>query len=285
MDEDEEWTVFWNDQSVGIERCLKMKSYQRINHFPGNYKSIHSDSLMRALGMNEISRKDLLSRNLTRMYKQFGKDYHIFPRTWTFPADQADFLTFLSGRKKEKIFICKPQRGCQGRGIFLSRKPHKDVKTSEGNVLGLLRLVTGKLRERWTGYVVQQYLSHPLLIDGFKFDLRVYVLVTSCDPFRIYVFHEGLARFATTPYKEPTASNIEDRKEFLNTLRSHRSSLSVCNCQDMSRIEWIHDSMMHLTNYSINKESENFVVDDSEGHKRRFAAINEWLRWVTTSDF
>ena len=35
---------------------------------------------------------------------------------------------------------------------------------------------------------------------------------------------------------------------------------------------------MHLTNYSINKESENFVVDDSEGHKRRFAAINEWLR-------
>ena len=121
MDEDEEWTVFWNDQSVGIERCLKMKSYQRINHFPG---------------MNEISRKDLLSRNLTRMYKQFGKDYHIFPRTWTFPADQADFLTFLSGRKKEKIFICKPQRGCQGRGIFLSRKPHKDVKTSEGNVLG-----------------------------------------------------------------------------------------------------------------------------------------------------
>lgn len=148
MDEDEEWTVFWNDQSVGIERCLKMKSYQRINHFPGIYKGIHSDSLMKALGMNEISRKDLLSRNLTRMYKQFGKDYHIFPRTWTFPADQADFLTFLSGRKKEKIFICKPQRGCQGRGIFLSRKPHKDVKTSEGNVLGLLRLVTGKLRER-----------------------------------------------------------------------------------------------------------------------------------------
>ena len=38
------------------------------------------------------------------------------------------------------------------------------------------------------------------------------------------------------------------------------------------------DSMMHLTNYAINKESENFVVDDSEGHKRRFAAINEWLR-------
>jgi tubulin polyglutamylase TTLL6/13 len=148
MDEDEEWTVFWNDQSVGIERCLKMKSYQRINHFPGILEGTHIDSIINELGMNEISRKDLLSRNLTRMYKQFGKDYHIFPRTWTFPADQADFLTFLSGRKKEKIFICKPQRGCQGRGIFLSRKPHKDVKTSEGNVLGLLRLVTGNLRER-----------------------------------------------------------------------------------------------------------------------------------------
>ncbi len=48
----------------------------------------------------------------------------------------------------------------------------------------------------------------PFLIDGFKFDLRIYTLVTSVDPLRIFVFKDGLVRFATHKYMEPTNSNI-----------------------------------------------------------------------------
>lgn len=48
----------------------------------------------------------------------------------------------------------------------------------------------------------------PFLIDGLKFDMRVYVLITSCDPLRIFMYEEGLARFATTPYMEPSHNNL-----------------------------------------------------------------------------
>ena len=40
-------------------------------------------------------------------------------------------------------------------------------------------------------------MHKPYLIDNLKFDMRIYVLVSGIDPLRIFVYEEGLARFAT----------------------------------------------------------------------------------------
>lgn len=77
------------------------------------------------------------------------------------------------------------------------------------------------------GYLASKYLSKPHLINGYKYDLRVYVLVSSYDPLRIYVYNDGLARFATELY----SLNPNDLKK----------------------------KFIHLTNFSVNKKSENFV--------------------------
>ncbi|XP_058476834.1 tubulin polyglutamylase ttll6 isoform X1 [Solea solea] len=206
----EEWTLFWTDFSVSLERVKDMKRYQKINHFPG---------------MSEICRKDSLARNMNRMRKLFPRDYTIFPRTWCLPADYNDFQAYTRA-KKNKTYICKPDTGCQGKGIFITRS-NRDIPPGEH-------------------MICQVYLSKPFLIDGYKFDLRIYVLVTSCDPFSIFVYKEGLARFCTTQYNEPTHGNVDD----------------VC---------------MHLTNYSINKHSENFVRDKDTGSKRKLSTLNKYL--------
>jgi len=102
-----------------------------------------------------------------------------------------------------------------------------------------------------TPVVAQKYLTKPLLIDGFKFDLRVYVLVLSCDPLRIYLFEDGLVRLASDPYVVPTNKNLSDRTR-------------------------------HLTNYSVNKYSQGYekntdIAATGVGSKR---AISWFLAWL-----
>lgn len=57
-----------------------------------------------------------------------------------------------------------------------------------------------------TDLVVSHYIGNPLLINGFKFDLRVYVVITSFNPLWIFIYDEGLARFATEKYDSSKGS-------------------------------------------------------------------------------
>lgn len=101
-------------------------------------------------------------------------------------------------------------------------------------------------------YVVQQYMQNPHLLDGLKYDLRLYVLVISCDPLKIYLYNEGLVRFATQKFKpiDPFADKAE-----------------------------LGNMFVHLTNYAVNKESSDFkaaeALDDEKSHKRSITKVLE----------
>lgn len=56
--------------------------------------------------------------------------------------------------------------------------------------------------------IVQEYIEKPFLMEGYKFDLRIYILVTSCDPLKIFLYHDGLVRMGTEKYIPPNESNL-----------------------------------------------------------------------------
>ena len=146
------------------------------------------------------------------------------------PYDNNEFRKeFDSKGKSKRTFIYKPEADCQGRGIFLSKTYQHIERSSDDH------------------QVVQRYIDKPMLIDGLKFDFRIYVLLYGVDPLRIYLFKEGLARFATEPYEKPTSKNVDNL-------------------------------YVPLPNYSINKLNENFVFNENEeeddtGHKRSMTSV------------
>ena len=132
--------------------------------------------------MYGLARKNHLGRNLMKMRRVFPKEYRFFPQTWLLPSEFNDFKAQFN-RRKAKTFILKPEASSQGKGIFLTRNID-DIDPNDH-------------------LVAQRYLHRPYLIEGLKFDLRIYVLVFGCDPLRVFMFKEGLTRFATEPYQPP----------------------------------------------------------------------------------
>lgn len=144
--------VIWVDRSfVNDKLFLSLESWQRINHFPG---------------MTNICRKTRLAHNLELMRKKFPREFSFYPPTFILPQNFTAFKAqFVNGQSKQP-FIIKPDGAAQGKGIFLTKSLDdvQDMKIS---------------------CVAQSYIENPLLIDNKKFDLRIYVLVTSCNPLRL----------------------------------------------------------------------------------------------------
>jgi len=152
----------------------KLNDYQRYNHFPSTW---------------QLGRKDNLWKNFFRMKSLFVKEFNFMPLTYIFPEDKNKFH---KNYDKEKMYIIKPVASSRGRGIRL----------------------LGKLKNIPERCLISEYISNPLIINNKKFDLRLYVVITSYNPLKIYLYDEGLVRFASEDYE------LIDKDEDLQTLEN-----------------------------------------------------------------
>ncbi|XP_026151395.1 tubulin monoglutamylase TTLL4 isoform X2 [Mastacembelus armatus] len=189
--------------------------HQKLNHFPGTF---------------QIGRKDRLWRNLSKMQLRFGKqEFNFFPRTFVLPQDIKLLRKAWEDGGSRQKWIIKPPASARGIGIQVIHK-------------------WGQM-PRKRPLLVQKYLHKPYLISGNKFDLRIYVYVTSYDPLRIYIFSDGLVRFAS--------------------------------CKYSSSIKTLSNKFMHLTNYSVNKKNSEYQTNSDDkacqGHKWALKALWQYL--------
>ncbi|XP_030386605.1 probable tubulin polyglutamylase TTLL1 [Scaptodrosophila lebanonensis] len=243
---DGEWNFYW----AGIQNCryifcvdhpYRMRNDQMINHFPNS---------------TELSRKDLLLKNIKRYRKDLerkgdplaamyptddsklgigGTRYihlDIIPMTFVLPADYNLFVKEYQ-KSPSSTWIVKPSSKSQGVGIFLVNNLSKLKKYAcDARTLHVPHLNRATC-------VISKYIDNPLLIGGKKFDLRLFVLVTTYNPLKAYLYKEGFCRFCTEKYDQTEIDNL----------------------------------FMHLTNVSIQKTNKEY----NDIHGGKWPIQNLWL--------
>ena len=208
------FVLYWNGHEEP-ELLKELLATQKVNHFPLSW---------------HLGRKDLLWMHINRMNRAFPGRFSFTPTSFILPADDS-ILARARELKPHALWISKPSNSSCGRGIQVFRSD-SNINPKQG--------------------IIQKYIRKPLLLEGRKFDLRIYVLVTSFDPLKIYIYEEGLVRRATQQYTT-TKGSLKTR-------------------------------CVHLTNYSVNKHSAAYVKaqldsDDDESDTTASAAAPSTSKW------
>jgi hypothetical protein len=129
------------------------------------------------------------------------------PRPTTYLVEKDELRQRLGAIAAARPLIFKPSDSGQSRGILLSTPDTFDAVAEAAS------------RSEWERYAVQHLVEDPVLFRGKKFDLRVYVLVTSFKPLRYRLYREGIVKIAAREY-DPAALGDDLR---IVTAQSHRT--------------------------------------------------------------
>lgn len=237
-DNDDLYNLKWTELKSQIDYERFQEGKQLANHISSSSCITTKSGLLHSL------RSYFGSSAFNEPSTEFKK---FFPETYRL-GDCREQEKLLNTIGEDELWICKPTNSNQGKGIFLIKGKQELVDYIER------RKRLNKIRA--STRIVQRYISSPLLLNGRKFDIRVYLLVGSSRPYNVF-FHSGYLRLAVNTY-----DNESD------------------------------DLTTHLTNQYVQKKHPNYLGSkddtvwsmeqfqkylDSEGYTEKFSLKSNWV--------
>lgn len=190
----------------GKSHCIEpselpqLKRYQKVSRLYGLRKTLWN--------------KDRFCETMSSAIKGYSNlTEFVFP-CWILPTDFNTLIHEARSKYSHKGFILKPTDRGEGNGIIVV----DDYRS------------LAKWKQSFPDndeVVVQTYLPNPFLINQRKWDMRTYVLVTSIHPLRVYMYRDGLVRFASSKY-EPDAKGGGKKTSYLtNTSVNKKTGIDV----------------------------------------------------------
>jgi len=178
----QDWDACWFTGMPAPEVFRRASATRKINHIPGNSALTLKSSLYRTVAS--------LRERLVEQYGAASAEVArlgFLPCVYSMPEDyhqlQEDALDDPS-----RHWILKPANASRGRGIRV-----------------LTDVATAPVDAPW---MVQQYLEKPHTMHKRKYVLRLYVLIASIEPLRVYLYRQGFAKLASEPYDVNDADNV-----------------------------------------------------------------------------
>ena len=170
------WDTCWCIGMPDNDSFEQLSGTKTLNHIPGNSALTIKSELAKTLDNARAQVQGLAQ----------AKRYDFFPETYSMPEDYFPFQA-AAAANPDAMWIQKPKNLSRGRGIEMVQNP-----------------ASVPLGHDW---MIQQYLAKPHLYQQHKYVLRCYVLITSVEPLRCYLYQEGFAKLASATYSKEDLDN------------------------------------------------------------------------------
>ncbi|GKT24174.1 Tubulin-tyrosine ligase/Tubulin polyglutamylase like protein [Aduncisulcus paluster] len=158
----EEWDLKW------CARKFTSKAFQMLLGTGKAYNHLFES--------RKITYKDDLHRTMKYMKSKYGKkNIPLFS-----VSSSSSSIPSPPSRSTPQYWVVKGASSCQGKHVALISSP---LEASYDRTS-----------------IAQKYVTNPMLCAGYKFDIRIYVVVLSFSPLRAFIYPDGIARFATEKY-------------------------------------------------------------------------------------
>ncbi|KAK3266409.1 hypothetical protein CYMTET_24966 [Cymbomonas tetramitiformis] len=153
-------------------------------------------------GISELSGRDRLYRNLRVMAERHGPHFQVMPETYLLPEEAPALQAAASLVRAPTTRHAPANEGASNLWLL------KNLTVADGQQVMFGQdkvMVQGNTQAPWPEqvkepFLAQRYVSDPYLLHGRKFTIRLYLLITSVHPLRLYVHEEGLVHLAVEKY-------------------------------------------------------------------------------------
>ena len=220
------WNLLWTWSKPHINKA-HLLIWQKVNHF--------DDS-------KQLTRKDLLKKNIQRFTdmkdgNKYANEFEIMPQTFLLPNEYTQFIQSYKEFENMKGITTEgddKQPSSSSGSSSSSSEIHnywilKPVGLSRGRGISVIKNLGEVVYSQSS--VIQKYIERPLTLNNYKFDLRLFIVVTSFHPLEAFIYRDGFARISSSIY-----------------------SLTP---------ESLQNKFIHLTNSSIQKQNLQGFTEDN----------------------
>jgi len=241
----EEWNVSWCIY-YPPQKFQVMKNWQKVNNLPE---------------IKHLVGKDFLNKLMDRVINKYGReDFSFWPMTFNldihdqYHAFRSMYLDFESRNEAPPIYIIKRPGLARGEGVHLI-----------SNVADIDEMLTNKSACYPIGKtkpIAQEFVTDVLLLEGYKITLRVYAVISSVDPLRVYIFPNGLVRMCSKKYNTEINS-LKDQFVHIDSIDINYVNEEIFE-EDIKNSDLVHDGLRCEITYLLKRLEEKQGVNGTK---------------------